>query len=298
MWVEYFPPSGEDVVTFAYEEPYYIEGFDGLSDNRSSPITTSGPAQRGSTLRDVSVSERVVSMTVMVHLDGGTVAALEAAKAALRRALVVEPGGFGSPPALGLLRFHRDDDSLDVLELEALPRESPQFGATNRISWAEADIEFVAPYPYPRETEDRVFNVAGAGGFEFPLEFVSGGLEFPSFNVEVDINNEGDVRAPIRVEIWGDVTDPVLYNDTTGEQIRYVGNVPSGEYLEVTTDYGQIAAVLVDADGVRTNAMGSIDHTVTSFWSLRPGVNTIRFGASINNGGYANTYWRQRYSGV
>jgi hypothetical protein len=297
MWVEYFPPNGDDVLTFAYEPPYIIEAFDGLGDNRAAPITTRGPAQRGTTLRDVSVSERVVPLTIMVMIDGGTVAQLEAAKAALRRALVVEPGGFGSPPALGLLRFHRDDDSLDVLELEALPRESPQFTRTNRVNWAEADIEFVAPYPYPRETMDRVFNVAGEGGFEFPVEFVAGGWEMPSFNVEVDIDNGGDVRAPIMAAIWGDVTDPVLYNDTTGEQIRYVGNIPAGERLEINTDYGQISAELVDADEVRANAMGDIDHSVTSFWSLRPGVNTVRFGASINNGGFANVYWRQRFVG-
>jgi hypothetical protein len=298
MWVEYFPPNGDDVLTFGYEPPYIIEAFDGLDDNRAAPLTTRGPAQRGSTLRDVGVDERVVSLTVHVSPDTGGVAGLEAAKKALRRALVVEPGGFGSPPALGLLRFHLDDDALDVLELEALPRESPQFGATDRATWAEADIEFVAPYPYPRETMDRVFNVAGEGGFEFPVEFVAGGWEMPSFNVEVDIDNGGDVRAPIRALIWGDVTDPVLYNDTTGEQIRYVGTIAAGDRLEINTDYGQISAEIVDADEARTNAMGDIDHTVTSFWSLRPGLNTVRFGASINNGGFANVYWRQRFGGT
>jgi hypothetical protein len=292
MWVEYFPPNGEGPITFAYEPPYIAQEFGGMSDTRSAPSTVRGPGQRGSTLRDVLVTERDITMTVMVMIEPSDIVAFEAAKRALSRALIAEPGEFGRRPPLGLLRFHRDDPSLEVYEVEALPRESPQYTASG-VSWAKADIEFVAPYPFYRETTDRAFSVAASGGFQFPMEF-DPEIEFPSYNITVDVDNGGDVIAPIRVRINGDVTDPVIANETTGESLTYIGTIPAGSYLEIGTEYGDKYAILADSLGAVSNAMGSLDHSTSKFWALRPGVNTVSFSAAINVSGSALVYWRQR----
>ena len=297
MRMEYFSPNGEGPILFGYDPPYGLVRFDGLGDTRANPVTSRGPSQRGSTLRDVEVTERVISITVSVQAVDGRDITYWRLRSALDRALVIEPGSFGNPPAMGLLRFYKDGGE-PPLELPCVPRNSPQYGTAGPY-WVDADIEFVAPYPFPRETQDRVFNVAGSGGFEFPIEMTSVGFEMPSYNITVPVQNTGDVRAPVLVRFYGDVTNPVLYNDTTGEHIDYIGQILASEYLEINTEYGnKYAEKVVIATGVRTNVMGNINWVVSKFWSLQRGTNNVRFAASVNAGGYGNVYWRQRYGGM
>lgn len=294
MRVVYYPPSGESPIEFGYGTPYGLVRCSGFGDNRATGSSVRGPGQRGSTTRDIQVNERVGSVSIDVWRTDNDADAHWMDRAALQRALVTEPNEFGETPQLGRLWFYRTE-TLPILELMVYPRESPQYSNEGYMN-VRADIEFVAPYPYPREIEDRLFNVAGSGGFTFPITHP---FSMASYNVQIEVTNGGDVYAPVTVQVFGDVTDPIIYNDTTGEHIKYTGNIPSTHYLEVNTEFGSKTAELVHrTTGVRTNAMASIDHINSDFWSLRPGMNTIRFAASVNTSGYANVYWRQRYGGV
>lgn len=299
MWVEYFPPNGEAPLVFGYSPPYGLRSIGGLGSNLASPVGVQGPGQRGISLVDTSISERVIPVGIDVIAADASNETFWGLRSALQRACVVEPVPFGETPRMGLLRFHREDVDL-VLELDVFPRNSPQY-VREGIWDVAADLEFVAPFGYPRETEDRFFNVAGSGGFEFApdIEHPAAGFEMPTYNVTVPVTNGGDVRTPIKVRLYGSLTDPILYNDTTGKSIRYVGSIANTEYVEIHTSYGEIyAEKVVIATGVRTNVMGNINHSLSEFWELAIGENVVRLGASVNVGGYANVYWRQRYGGV
>lgn len=299
MRVAYYSPNGEAPIEFGYDPPYGLVKVSGLGRNAATPATVRGPGQRGTTLRDIVINEKVVTMTITVLDVTGDEDTYWGLRAHLERILTVEPGDFGDVPDIGLLRFYRDG-SMPVLELPAVPRESPQYTAEGPY-WTDADLEFVCPSPFPRETQDRSFNLAGAGGFEFPvagIDYVTAGIEFPSYNFSADVLNGGDVEAPIFIQIFGEVTNPIVKNDSTGKEIRHTGVVAAGDRLEISTRYGEKTVEYVTAAGVRTNAMASINHDVSRFWTLRPGFNRVSFSASVNNAGYANVYWRQHFGGI
>lgn len=284
---------------FGYDPPYGLVKVSGLGRNSASPATVRGPGQRGTTLRDIVINEKVIALSITVLDTTGDDTTYWSLRAALERAMTVEPAEFGEVPSMGLLRFHREGD-MPVLELPAIPRDSPQYTGEG-FYWVDADIEFVCPMPFPRETQDRVFNLAGSGGFEFPaagIEFPAAGFEMLSYNFSADVVNEGDVEAPILAYIWGDVTDPILRNNTTGQEIKYLGVIAAGDRVEISTRYGEKRAEYVTAAGVRTNVMANIAHDTSKFWTLRPGVNVVSLAATVNNAGYANVYWRQHYGGM
>jgi hypothetical protein len=299
MRVEYYSPNGETPILFGYDPPYGLVHIGGIGRNAATPATVRGPGQRGTTLRDIVINEKVVTLTITVLDVTGDEATYWGLRAALERQLTVEPGDFGDIPEIGLLRFYREGN-MPVLEMPAVPRESPQYTAEGPF-WTDADLEFVCPTPFPREITDRFFNLAGAGGFEFPaagIDMVAVGIEFPSYNFSADVMNGGDVEAPILVNIYGEVTNPIVKNDTIAKEIRYLGTINAGDHVEISTRYGEKTVTYVTAAGVRTSVMQNINHAVSRFWSLRPGFNRVSFSASVNNAGYANVYWRQHFGGM
>ena len=83
------------------------------------------------------------------------------------------------------------------------------------------------------------------------------------------VQNLGDVEAPVTITIPGPCTNPTITNVTTGLSIAYVGSVPSGTSLVISTVFGNKSALL---GGV--NAMPNISPSST-FWSLLLGNNYI-----------------------
>lgn len=290
MRITWTPPGGGDPLVFGDDAPYFLIELAGLEPTQARPVTTRGPRQSGSTLRDVTVGERTVALTVLVRAS--SLAELWGLRAELARACAVEPRPDPSDPTPGLLTVERD--GMEALEIEAVPTVGPKLSPTGPLS-VEADLEFFCADPYWREQADAGFTLGTQGGLQLPITLP---MEIASFNVGREIDNGGDVRTPMLARIYGDITDPSLTNALTGEVLAFTGRIPPGDYLEVWTGYGQKSVTYVTADGTRTGAMGRVNLSSAKFWQLRPGTQTVALGSSLNAGGYAVIFWRQRYAGV
>lgn len=292
--VEFFPAQGGNPVLFTTgnSAAYRLLSLDGLEPVEVDPIAIKSPNQPGDTAVDVVVPGRPVTMTGL--MQAASPAALWDLRAALARAMAQQPTRLGETYKLGRLRVTLE--GRQPLELEVLPRSSHvgRPGGTKML--APFDIEFYAPSPYWREIADTQILFTGAGGFGFSVYFP---FEMASNNVTVDLNNQGDVDAPVLARMYGDVTTARIVNNTTGEALEISGNIPATQYVEVSTAFGDKRIELVTiASGARVSIMDRLNLAKPDFWTLRPGLNNVKFEADINVSGRGELYWRQRYSGI
>lgn len=292
--IEWLPANGQDPMlwTSGLDAQYRLLAAEGLEPVAIEPVLIKSPNQPGSTAVDVIVPPRVVTLQGL--LQATTAADAWALRALAATALSQQPTRLGEAYALGRLRVTIADRQ--PLEVEALARSAhlgrPKAG--QRI--IPCDVEFLAPNPYWREIADTQMFFSAAGGFDFSVEFP---LEMTSNNVELEIDNQGDVDAPIVVRMYGDITTGRIINETTGETLEITGNVPATKYLEINTGFGEkrIEEVTI-ATGARVSVMDRLNLALADFWSLRPGLNIVRFEADVNVSGRAELYWRQRYAGI
>lgn len=98
----------------------------------------------------------------------------------------------------------------------------------------------------------------------------------------VNVYNEGDVQAGIRVEFraLGVVKNPSLLNVDTQEVIKLNITLQAGDILSVSTGYGE-KEVTLQRDGVTSDAFRYLDVDSTYF-QLSVGDNLYRYSAEEN----------------
>lgn len=127
--------------------------------------------------------------------------------------------------------------------------------------------------------EEHSLSVLGTAGEEngfgfnlgFDLSFGGGGVVG-----QLLIDNAGDAYTPPRLKVSGPVTNPIISNVTTGEEIRLIYTLAEGEYLEIDTRSDDVAVLL---NGV-TDRYSALDFVNSDIWQLSPGVNDVRLQAS------------------
>lgn len=290
--IEWFPATGASIAfTTGTTAPYRVMDLKGIEPVSVNPVSIKSPNQPGDTAVDVVVPGRVLTLTGLIQ--AATSAEAWDLRAALARALAQQPTRLNESYALGRLRVTIDGRT--PLEIECVPRSvSMERPTLKRI--IPIDLEFYAPFPYWREIADTQILFTGAGGFTWGLQFA---LAMPSNNVQVDIDNVGDVDTPVLARIYGDITTGRIKNLTTGETLEITGNLPATKYWEVNTAFGsKYIREYTIATGAYVSAMAKINLALPDFWVLRPGLNTVKFEADINTSGRAEMYWRTRYSGI
>lgn len=121
--------------------------------------------------------------------------------------------------------------------------------------------------------------------FSIPFSFAGG-----TDNRE-NINNAGNVNAPLTISVTGIATNPRITNYTTDN------------YIEINYTLGALDTLLIDmgAKTVTINGSSAMTHLVTgsTFWELESGNNLI--GISTGVGGETPTAtinWRDAYGGI
>ncbi len=109
--------------------------------------------------------------------------------------------------------------------------------------------------------------------------------------------NAGDVETPVRIVIDGPCKDPVITNTTTGEAIKVIGVVDTGETLTITTGFGE-KTIVHDDGATETNWMPNLDSTNKDFFYLNRGNNSITIADDTVNTVTATIYWYDRFLGV
>lgn len=164
-------------------------------------------------------------------------------------------------------------------------------------------IQLVCPNPFWREEVEQKEDIASwIAALEFELEIPEDeGIEFgyrePS--VIVNVYNEGDVKAGMRIEFraTNTLSNPVLLNMDTGEYIQVNATMQAGDIVTITTDYGN-KGVTLTRDGTTEDYFRYIDVDST-FMQLDIGDNVFRYDAAAGSDALEVTiYHNNNYLGV
>lgn len=105
-----------------------------------------------------------------------------------------------------------------------------------------------------------------------------------------DVENSGNTTAWPRILLMGDCTNPRLRNLTTGKEYDFSGaTIPAGTWWTIDT----VNRTIVDQNGV--TQMDKLDFTVSEWWGLEPGTNTLIFEPDTFGAGGAWLLWRHAW---
>jgi hypothetical protein len=260
---------------------------DGFGGTDNEIQTRRGAYQDGSTLQQVRLSPRTLMIRFLI---------LAADRAGVEQKRRRVAAAFNPRNGLGTLVWTQEDGSQYALRCVAVGG-SPQFLAGRNSQgqvWQEVIVDLQAPDPCWFDAEATTLPLAGlTGGASFPIAFP---CSFAAMGSTMVVTNEGDIAAPIRIEIPGPVLNPVVENLTTGEQIALTLDVLEGQTVLIDTTYGNLLCRLQASNGTQTNAMQYLSSDST-FWQLVPGENIVTFSAPSGSAEVSIEY-ASRYTGV
>ena len=260
------------------------EGFGG-TDNEIQ--TRRGAYQDGVTLQTVRLSPRSLMIRFL---------ALAADRGGVEQKRRRIAAAFNPRYGPGTLVWTQEDGTQYALRCVALSG-SPTYlaGRTSQgRSWQEVIVDLQAPDPCWFDAEATTLPLAGlTGGATFPISFPCIFAVQGSTRV---IINEGDIAAPVRIQIPGPCLNPVVENLSTGEKIALALEVEAGQSVLIDTAYGNLLCRLVASNGTQTNAMQYLTPEST-FWQLQPGENIVTF-STPSGSVVVSIEYASRYTGV
>lgn len=135
-------------------------------------------------------------------------------------------------------------------------------------------------------------STATGGSFTFPFAFPVG---FGSYNDPglATIINGGNAEVYPVVRIYGQITNPEIFNEDKNEAILLTGTVSAGDFWEL--DFKNETIYL---NGDRTLPLiGKLDIPNSRFFTLSAGTNAIRFtGTSPDSVAYGQVIWRNGFA--
>lgn len=156
---------------------------------------------------------------------------------------------------------------------------------SNQIAYFDkkqtAQITVLCPRPYLNSVENLTQESSPVVKlFEFPFA-IEEPIPFSEIQTEAEqgIVNEGDVETGVAITIHaiGAVTNPKIYNTSSGEQMLFTLTMDAGDDILINTRQGEKSVYLLH-NGVKTNIIGSI--VQGSDWiKMRPGVNSFMVNA-------------------
>ena len=165
----------------------------------------------------------------------------------------------------------------DPLQAQVRPAQlsqalTPMWSDTFSAQWVAADPKW---YSSSQQTVTISLAAAGVEGRTYNLVFnrtypLTGGGEGV-----VLVQVGGSVPTPPTFRIYGYCVNPRVINQTTGEQLSFIGTVDPGDYLLV--DVGQ-RLVLLNSDPAASR-YSMLDYLNSSWWLLQPGPNQVRYTA-------------------
>ena len=267
-------------ITLGNAAPYYLEILDGVGEVSISIESQKSPYQDGSTYIDSVFENRAISIEGMI-VTRNNPAIVKEARRKMQRVL---------NPKLGevVLKYEQK-------EIKGIVENTPIFpsGRGNKgIYYQKYLIHILCHQPFWLDSfiESREI-VAWIGGMTFPLILPTAfAMKGPK---TVNIVNQSDVEAPVRIEFKGPATNPRVTNKTTGQYIQVNRELVLGDVLVITTDFG---AKRVEING--ENVFNWID-LGSYFWQLQPGDNIIEYSSDdpVEPTAVMISY-RNRYVGV
>lgn len=156
--------------------------------------------------------------------------------------------------------------------------------------FSSARLELTAPFPFLKGAipQSKIVSVFAGGGFAIPYSIP---MDMSAGTSVIDIcSNAGNaVSFPI-ITLHGALEDPVLTNETTGDQMSFDYDLPNGSYI--TIDVYNRTILLNDTTNMRSYLTGD--------WiTLAAGDNYIKLAAtSFDGDGKAIFNYRDSYLGI
>ena len=277
----YLNEKGQSI-EFSVNSPFFCSEISGIDGIKNNIYTSKGVGQDGVTVTGNSLDIRdiVVQGTVRGDTERNRLVLLSIVNPKLKAKLIYVNAGA--------------EKYIDC-KVEKAP-------TITKEKWPKYLVSFFCANPYWQDLAQIKAEIASwVGGFSFPLELVTGGIEMGtrSPSLIVNVSNNGDVECGMTVQFTAEatLTDPSILNVTTGEYIKILKTMVAGEVLTVTTHFGA-KKVESTLNGVTTNAFNFIDLGST-FMQLNVGDNLLKYDAGTNVANLTVViYYTPQYLGV
>lgn len=141
----------------------------------------------------------------------------------------------------------------------------------------KATISFYCQDPYWLDEKGQDLDIKSVtGGLHFPLVLPN---KFALVSFYKEIDNKGDVEAPVQIEYVGPALNPRITNDTTGEYIQVNMEINEKETLVIDTREGKETVNLITPHET-LDVYNKIDLNST-FFKLIIGKNLIKYSSDI-----------------
>ncbi len=141
----------------------------------------------------------------------------------------------------------------------------------------KATISFYCQDPYWLDEEGQDIDIKSVqGGLKFGLTLPN---KFSTVSFYKEIDNKGDVEAPVQIEYIGPAKNPKVTNETTGEYIQVNMEIDENERLIIDTREGKETVNLITPHEIK-DVYNNIDLKST-FFKLIVGKNLIKYSSDI-----------------
>ena len=141
----------------------------------------------------------------------------------------------------------------------------------------KATISFYCQEPYWLDEKGQEIDIKSVkGGLKFSLSLPN---KFASVSFYKEIDNKGDIEAPVQIEYTGPALNPTITNETTGEYIKVNMEIAEKEKLVIDTREGKETVNLITPHEIK-DVYSNIDLNST-FFKLIVGKNLIKYSSDI-----------------
>lgn len=297
----YISPDGKEYELSDGATKFLLGGLGGLGMPGISYLSEQAPFQHGITLTDYRFQPRTIQMLLRLQSDSRQ--GYWDSRAEIINILRPNRQVAGQFNA-GTLRKVLPDGT--IRDIDVLIDQGLSFGMRSTNQWDEFGfselIRLLAPNPmfYDPTEEEVLFESEALDNLVFPITFpiIFGSTVIAETQI---VSYQGTFKEFPIIEIDGPLNAPAIYNDTTGEYIQVIYNVPEGDVLTIN---------LADRYKTVTNLAGeNLQGTVEGdlgTWHLAAdpeatdGLNTIRVTGNGASPGHTavRLLYHNRYLGL
>lgn len=280
-----FTNARQESIELGYHTPYLINKIEGLGQVDADMGMVSAPYQDGQIFIDTKLSPREINIE-------GTFRKLTSPELYNNRKQMQRLIN----PKLGLGTLQYEHEGV-LKQIDAVADGTPVFPDKDTDMFQRFQVDFICPNPYWRDL-NQVSRALRAYEGKFTLPFTLP-FRLGKQGDRTTLTNDGDVPAPVQIDLQGPVTNPKITNETTGEFIQINGSIAADEVLHIDTTPNMKRIEVYKGDFVRSIFGRFAYEQGASFWKLEIGKNDISYVADEgNNKAIVAVSWRNMYSGI
>lgn len=251
-------------------EDILLSHIEGLGHPGATSQKTQGVAQDGENAEDALLDPRNIKVDITIRAK--TREKLYELKRKIYRIINPKTYNKNTNKRGELLLYYTND--YKKYRIYARVEDSVDFN-TRFLNHDKATISFLCVDPYFLDEEGIDIDIKSVrGGLKFPLALPN---HFALVTFYREIENLGDVEAPIQIEYTGPAVNPVITNETTGEYIKVNMEIGEKEKLVINTAEGKETVNLITPNKTE-DVYNNIDLNST-FFKLIVGKNLIKYSS-------------------